>query len=268
MTFFGYISKFAITYFSMLLHELGHIASAVACGKRVDAIKFLPVGLNASIEHPHSRVESLIIFFCGPLINVLLAIVAWFISRYSFLYIDNVHFFMFVNIYMAIFNLIPMLPLDGGKLLREVMALQVGLLMANKYIIKASTVLALLLVSVGVVQLFDSYHNFSLFSIGLYIFFSLKSEKSEAALMNIKNIIYRRSRLMKKGVYGARDLVVIKSMHLGDILRNMDFDKFHFIHILDDDMKLLRSITEQELVDAMLKYNSDITFREFIELNK
>lgn len=144
------------------------------------------------------------------------------------------------------------------------MALRLGLLLANSYVVKASAVLSLLLALLGAIQMFNSPHNFSLFVIGLYIFFYLDSEKEEVALMNIKHIIYRRSRILKKGVYGARDLVVVKSMHLGDALKSMDFDRFHFIHILDDDLKLIKVITEQELIDAMLKYNADMTFEELI----
>ena len=37
--------------------------------------------------------------------------------------------------------------------------------------------------------------------------------------------------------------------------------------IVEDDMKLLKSITEQELLDALLKYNSNITFEEFLKMS-
>jgi len=230
MCFLGRFGEFIATYFSILLHELGHILSAAAFGKRVNTIKFLPVGLSASIESLYSRIESIIIYFCGPMVNMLLAIFGWAINALNFLSTNDAHFFIYLNILLAIFNLVPVLPLDGGKLLREMVALQIGFILANRYVIKASILLALLLVFAGIVQLLNSYYNFSLFIVGLYIFFSLRSEKSEAALMNIKNIIYRRSRIMKKGVYGVRDLVVIKSMHLGDTLRSMDYGKFHFSH--------------------------------------
>lgn len=261
----GYLKKFLLTFASMLLHEMGHVAAAVLLGKKVSAVKLLPVGLSACMqENTCSRWENIIIYSGGPSVNILLSMSAYIMNAYGLFDSDAGHFFMLLNIYLALFNMIPLLPLDGGKILREVMALRLGLLLANSYVVKASAVLSLLLALLGAIQMFNSPHNFSLFVIGLYIFFYLDSEKEEVALMNIKHIIYRRSRILKKGVYGARDLVVVKSMHLGDALKSMDFDRFHFIHILDDDLKLIKVITEQELIDAMLKYNADMTFEELI----
>lgn len=263
----GYLKKFIITFVSILLHELGHIVLGVLLGKKVNAVKLLPVGLNVSLgESTYTRWESIIIYISGPFVNILLFILSSILNTYYLFSSDDMRFFILVNIYLAVFNMIPVLPLDGGKIFRDVMALRIGLLLANNYAVKASLILSTLLIVLGAVQLFNNLHNFSLFIIGLYVFFSLKSEKAEAVLMNIKHIIYRRSRLLKKGIYGARDLVVIKSMHLGDILKSMDFDRFHFIHVLDDNLKLIKVITEQELIDGMLKHNTDMTFEEFIKI--
>ncbi len=83
--------------------------------------------------------------------------------------------------------------------------------------------------------------------------------------MNVKSIIYRRSRLVRKGVYQARDLVVLKNVMLSEIIKNMDFDRFHIIHVLDDDLKLVKTFTEQEIIDALFENTTDITFDELIK---
>ena len=83
--------------------------------------------------------------------------------------------------------------------------------------------------------------------------------------MNVKSIIYRRSRLLKKGVYQARDLVVLKTTMVSEIIKNMDFDRFHIIHVLDDDLKLVKSLTEQEIMDAIFENSADITFGELVK---
>ena len=83
--------------------------------------------------------------------------------------------------------------------------------------------------------------------------------------MNMKQIIYRRSRLLKKGIYPVRDLVVMKSVFLGDTVKSMDFDRFHFIYVLDDNLKLLGVFSENDIMESMLRNNGDITFEELIK---
>lgn len=86
--------------------------------------------------------------------------------------------------------------------------------------------------------------------------------------MNIKNLVYKRSRFLKKGVYPGRELVVIKSMRLGDVVKNMDFDRIHIIYVLDENMRLVKVFTEQEIIDSMEKFNGEISFEELINLTK
>lgn len=82
--------------------------------------------------------------------------------------------------------------------------------------------------------------------------------------MNIKNLVYKRSRFLRKGVYPGRELVVIKTMRLGDIVKDMDFDRFHIIYVVDEDMKLVKVFTEQEILDSMSKCSGEISFDELI----
>jgi stage IV sporulation protein FB len=65
-------------------------------------------------------------------------------------------------------------------------------------------------------------------------------------------------------VYPGRELVVIKTMRLGDIVKDMDFDRFHIIYVLDEDMRLAKIFTEQEIIDNMSKFDSEISFEELI----
>ena len=84
--------------------------------------------------------------------------------------------------------------------------------------------------------------------------------------MNIKQLLYRRQRLINKGIYQARDLVVLKEMRLSGVIKALDYDRFHFIYLLDDDLKLLRIITENEIIEGMLKQPEDMTFEELLNL--
>jgi stage IV sporulation protein FB len=262
----NYLIKFLVVFFSIMLHEAGHIAATVCCGKRVYALSILPAGLNASIEENRlTGLQKIFVYTSGPLVNILLAAAGLLLKTYCLAKADNILFFIWANIYLAIFNIMPVLPLDGGKILIEVITGRAGLFAAYRYLKAAAVVLFTVFIALGLLQFLLSMHNISLLMAGLYLYPCLKPERSEAALMNVKNIIYRRSRLLKKGVYAARDLVVMKSLHLGEVIKNMDFDRFHMIYVLDEDMRLMRLFTEQEIIEAMLKYNSDMTFEKLME---
>jgi stage IV sporulation protein FB len=83
--------------------------------------------------------------------------------------------------------------------------------------------------------------------------------------MNIKNIVYRGSRFRKKGIYPVRELAVLETKSLGDVIKSMDFDRFHIIYILNESMNLVRVVTEQEILDYAVKYNANVSFKDLFE---
>jgi len=265
----GYFKEYLITFCTILLHEIGHMIAAALFGKKIYSVRVLPVGLNIDIEKDtDSQWKYILIYSAGPFINILLSTFFLILSSYYYTNSGNMRFFIYVNIYLAVFNLLPVIPLDGGRILNEVLTGWVGLFSAARYTKRTSLVICILLILFGALQIFFNPSNLSLIFIGVFILFSLKSAKTEAALMNIKKIIYRRSRLFKKGVYPARGLVVIKSMYLGETINNMDFDRFHIIHVLDNDLRLVKTFTEQEIFEAILKSEGDMTFEQLIDDTK
>ncbi|MCL5071573.1 MAG: M50 family metallopeptidase [Actinobacteria bacterium] len=262
----GYLTEYILILISIILHEAGHIISALLLGRKLHYVKLLPAGLNASLSGENSSAwRNLAIYACGPAVNALLAAIVISAGRHNPGRTYYTDFFILVNICLGIFNMIPVLPLDGGRIIREILAFKTGSSKAGSIMYKISFFLALGLIFAGIIQLTGNIYNFSVLLVGIYVLITIKMEKTEAALMNIKSVIYRRSRLLKKGIYQARDLVVIKSMRLGEVIKNMDFDRFHIIYVLDDNLKVMGVYTEQEIIDAMLKYNTDITFEDMVK---
>lgn len=264
----GYLKEYAIAFFSISLHELGHIAAARFFGYESGGIRLTPIGISVSInDRGCSRQASIIIYSAGPVVNLLLfAAVSLAILALPRLesYLNPV---LITNIYLAVFNLIPAFPLDGGRILLELLAGRMGLLAAGRLIRRLALMLSVTLLLFGAWQLYMTTFNFSLIIIGVYIFVLLKTGGMESALMNIRQIIYRRSRLMRKGIYPARDLVAIKSTLLSETLKNMDFDSFHLVYVLDDDLRLLRVFTENEIMDAITGGGESMTFEQLLNIS-
>lgn len=58
---------------------------------------------------------------------------------------------------------------------------------------------------------------------------------------------------------------MIETKSLGDVIKSMDFDRFHIIYILNENMNLVRVVTEQEILDYAVKYNVSISFKNLFE---
>ena len=52
----------------------------------------------------------------------------------------------------------------------------------------------------------------------------------------------------------------METKSLGDVIKSMDFDRFHIIYVLDENMKLIDVVTEKEVLDYAIKYNTQISF--------
>jgi Zn-dependent protease len=106
-----------------LLHELGHAAVAMAHGRRVDRITLY--GLVAAVRrssHPGRPHEQILVAMAGPASHLLLAATLW--AAWQHLPVDNeplrvaAGFPAVSNLAVAVLNLVPVLPLDGGRAAR------------------------------------------------------------------------------------------------------------------------------------------------------
>lgn len=257
----GHIGKYLMVYCCMAAHESAHMLAARLNGSIVSSVSFLPTGMSAEIRDNWSvSIGRIAVLAAGPAFNLLLVAI---LSLYKAGDIRD--FLILMNMLLAGFNLIPVLPLDGGRIFQCILARKNGFLFAGKWAYLVSKVFSAVVMTAGLLQLLTSRNNFSLLFIGIYIVFSLGEEKTEAAFVNVKHIIYRCSRFEKKGVYPVRELVAMKSLQLCEIIKEMDFDRVHIVHVLNDEFNIIGTFTEQEIIEELLNSKPGITFEELVE---
>lgn len=265
----GYFREYILTIAAITLHEAAHVITALFLHCKLYAISLLPVGLKAYIKKAETdKLEWIIIYISGPLANIILFVLCRILNSYYSMDSSSVSFFASANIYLAALNLLPVMPLDGGRILNQLMKKWMGLYSTERYTKKISICIGAIIILLGIVQVFSNHYNISLILIGGIILVTLKSEKKEVAMLNIKSIMFRRARLLKKGVYPVRNLVVLKSMGLKDVVKSMDFDRFHIIHVLDDDLRLIGMMSEQEMLDTLIKGDMKMTFEGYLNSGK
>lgn len=115
-----------ILFFTILLHEMGHIYMAIKLGYKVHKGFVSVFGGGALVDETYkkSNKDAIKIGFAGPLANILLLIGSLFLaiifgplwSNYEMVF-KNIMLFALINGIVAIFNLLPIMPLDGGRIL-------------------------------------------------------------------------------------------------------------------------------------------------------
>lgn len=115
----GHLWETVIAFSIVLIHECGHAAAASLMGWNVEKIELLPFGgvakIDESEEHPFW--QDLIVILAGPFQNICLAVLAFLIAPLPFWGTQQQEIFYNQNMAILVFNLLPVWPLDGGRLL-------------------------------------------------------------------------------------------------------------------------------------------------------
>src|SRR5499433_566570 len=127
----------------VVAHEFGHIFTARAFGVSTPDVTLLPIGGVARLERiPEEPYEEFLVAIAGPLVNVAIAIGLVLLAgarvKAGDLYtVESPHTSMIdrlaaVNLFLALFNMIPAFPMDGGRVLRALLATRLGFVRATE----------------------------------------------------------------------------------------------------------------------------------------
>lgn len=157
---------YLIFLISMFFHELGHITIASILGYKIKNLHIFPLGAKINIEENvtsrNSSIKKIIIYFAGPAVNFIICL--------CFL-IYNCNFretVIYSNVILALFNLLPLIPFDGGNILREFLKIIIG---NNNGIVLSYNIskVFLVILTLSYSLLILEFKNISLFFIIVYL---------------------------------------------------------------------------------------------------
>jgi Zn-dependent protease/CBS domain-containing protein len=171
---------------SVLLHELGHTLVARRYGIRTIEIVMFPIGGVSRPERPPKAREELWIALAGPMVNLLIAValLGWIYSRQGFVDLEQLREptdanlaqrIGLGNLALCFFNLLPAYPMDGGRILRSLLARWRPEDEATRAAARAGQILAFFLGLAGLL-----YGNFMLVFIALFVYLGAVQESAAA----------------------------------------------------------------------------------------
>src|SRR3712207_5323661 len=202
-------------FICVLLHEFGHSLVAQRLGIEIHSITLLPLGGVSNLESlPEKPADEVKITLAGPLVNVVLAPIFFGVGLLLgavprmpadlFMGIGSVGQFFFylgyLNVVLAVFNLIPAFPLDGGRILRALLTTRLGALRATEI---SSVVGQLFAAAFFIIGLLGG--NFLLALVAVFIFFGASGEaqlvrqRERTRGLSVSNVMGTRSEERRVG---------------------------------------------------------------------
>lgn len=238
------------------LHELGHALMAARFGIKAKNIVLLPIGGIASIEKfPDNPRQELAISIAGPVVNIIIATLLWlvllpntaFAETPKDMSIMHGHDFIYnlrvVNIGLAVFNLIPAFPMDGGRILRALLGFKLNYIQATTIATNVGKVIAVAFIALGILLI-----NPFLPVIGIFIIFSAGAEEYYLRLKSLVKGIKLNEVLM----YDYNSLQANMTVQEAANVLNSNHNKYF---ILMDGVNPIGAINRLEIVKAIAAMN-------------
>lgn len=156
------------TLFAAVIHETGHLFAMWAAGCAPKSIRLIPASVQVTRPFNCRAKSEIAIALCGPAANA--AVFAALYLNYKLSGSQNSLTFGALNLIICVFNLLPVNGLDGGTVLRELIACKTDIITAERTVKIITAALALVIFAGGVYLALRKRVNISVFIVAIYLF--------------------------------------------------------------------------------------------------
>ena len=250
----------------VILHEAVHILVANKFGLRLNSFKIHITGAGTEIDGIDDLSENrkLILYVSGPLFNFVSAMVLLFLkSEYGL----NVESSIWINLGLLFFNMLPAYPLDGVRIYEILLSKKILYKKAKKLLVRASFMVAAFIMIGFLLTIYIHKVNISLLLASVLLTYTTFLENEKTIYIIIGSIVRKSRRLISDGYIENKSISVYYKRDLIKVLSLVDRNKFNSFFVLDDDMRLLGIIYEDELIKT-LKESGNMTLEELLVSRK
>ncbi len=237
------------------VHELFHLFAALLLRERVGSLIIMPFGmtLRLSARIIRSTEKEIIIALAGPLANILMLGIGRLLTAYYGGASLSLLLFRFLNLASLAVNLLPCLPLDGGRVVKALLIKRMGYLSAASVMRRLSRIITVLLAAAGVVLLMITRLNISLLMAAGFLALHMAEEQRQNEYIIMQELLYNKEKLRRRGAMRSRTISAMDNVRARDIFKMLGYDSYYIIFIVDSAQKPVRTVTEAQLVAAILQ---------------
>ena len=171
------IRTYLIIMVFCIIHEIGHIVVGLILKMKLEKIEIMPFGLSSSFDTNFNKYKEIIVALAGPITSLALVILC---NKINFKYI-NTQEAMYSNLLILLFNLIPIYPLDGGRIIKGILHTKYGAIKSENFIYKISKITIIILTVVSSIAVYY-YKNIAIFLSCIFLWSLCLKEKNDKTL--------------------------------------------------------------------------------------
>lgn len=252
MAVFCYINRqlenFVMSFIIMSVHELSHLLSAKCIGLKCSHITIYPFGLNLKLKNTiiYNLSDEIILYLSGPFSNIIMSLVVLLIGFRNEYYID----FYYKNLALFLINILPIIPLDGGMIIKKVLNYHLGYDGGNKAIKVISIIFLVVLLTLFTVLLYNRKFNPSICIFVVFIIGNIFCSKEKYDTNLLKELLYARDKTKKQKKY-SRVIGVDEKTNTMDIAKKFRPNENCFVFLTDENSRIKNILSKDEIIDNL-----------------
>lgn len=172
---------YLIVMFFCFIHEIAHMILGIILKMKPNKLEINPFGFSISFKINYNnkmmKIKEIFVALAGPVMSVVLAILCQYIN-FRYITIEQA---VYSNILIFLFNMLPIYPLDGGRIINGLLHIKMGEIKAEKISSKISYITIILLTIYCSITVYY-YQNFAIFLICVFLWRIVLQEKNGKTL--------------------------------------------------------------------------------------
>lgn len=246
----GKVATFALVFLSVLIHEMAHLLTAFGFGYRAAAVELFPFGGVAKLDYSlfNNPLAEGVTAAAGPLQSLILAGLA--VLSHEFAGLNWIAEELFrINLGLAVFNCLPLFPLDGGRIIRSWLAAGVGYGKATRILVFLTRTVAILTFPMTVFLTAKNIIPPHLPVLSLFLLAAAREENFFYAYLQHKQL--KESRFTVKGFSPARIWMVGGERFIAEVIPFLTGKDYHLFLITNKNREIIGILKEDDLLSGI-----------------
>ena len=166
---------------------------------------------------------------------------------------------------MLCVNLLPCMPLDGGRVLKAFLVSRIGYLNTMSFQRKVERVVISVLGVLGLLLVIVTKFNISLVMITAFLAYNMVSEDKKKSYIMMNELMHHKDKLKERKYMQTKCLTARGDVFAGEIMKRFSYDCFYVVNVVDCNLSVLCTLSEAEIISSIEKYGFCIRLCEIVE---